>query len=259
MFWNADTVENSTRGAAVVTGGGSGVGRAVALALVADGWAVTVAGRRREPLEETARAAPGGSVDVVVADVRDPEAVRTLFADIGRRGAARVDLLFNNAGVSGAGRPLTEVTPDEWRNVVDTNVNGMFWCAQAAFAAMRDQQPRGGRIINNGSISAHVPRPNSIAYTTTKHAVTGLTRALALEGRAFDIAVGQIDIGNAGTEMTSAMASGVLQADGSTRVEPTMDVADAARVVTAMAALPLGANVQFATVMATAMPYIGRG
>jgi NAD(P)-dependent dehydrogenase (short-subunit alcohol dehydrogenase family) len=237
--------------AAVVTGAGSGIGRAVARALIADGWEVALAGRRAEALRETAPDALA-----VPTDVRDPAAVDALFAAVdGRWG--RLDLLFNNAGVGGPVVPVDELDPDDWRAVVDTNLTGAFLCARAAFARMKRQG--GGRIVNNGSISAHVPRPRQVAYTATKHAITGLTRALSLEGREHGIAVGQIDVGNAATELTRRMGEGVLQASGDVRAEPTMDVDDVARAVVYMAGLPLDANVQFMTVMATAMPYIGRG
>jgi NAD(P)-dependent dehydrogenase (short-subunit alcohol dehydrogenase family) len=239
---------------AVVTGAGSGIGRAAAKALLADGWSVVAAGRRKAPLEATIGDADGLAV---ATDVTDPDSVAALFAATLHR-YGRVDLLFNNAGL-GSSTSVMELAYEDWRAVVDTNLTGSFLCAQAAFRAMATQDPRGGRIINNGSLSAYVPRPNSIAYTATKHAVTGLTRSLSLEGRAYDIACGQLDIGNAATEMTERMAEGVPQADGSTMVEPRMDVANAARAVAFMASLPLDANVQFMTVMATKMPYIARG
>ncbi|MFD8706097.1 SDR family oxidoreductase [Kitasatospora sp. NPDC059648] len=244
---------------AVVTGAGSGVGRAVAVELAAAGWRLVLAGRRAEQLRETAGAFPTGALpaEVVPTDVTDPAAVDALFAAAERRG--RVDLLFNNAGTLGPAVPVEELAVEDWRAVVDLNLTGAFLCARAAFRQMKGQDPQGGRIINNGSISAHVPRPHSIAYTATKHAVTGLTKSLSLEGRPYRIACGQIDIGNAATDMTAAMGAGVRQADGRIAPEPTMDVADVARTVRHMAALPLEANVQFATVMATAMPYIGRG
>ena len=241
---------------AVVTGAGSGIGRVVARALLEDGWRVALAGRREEALRETAGDSPGALV--VATDVRDPASVAALFAAAGES-FARVDLLFNNAGAFGDPARFADVAFEQWQAVVDTNLTGAFLCAQAAFRAMRDQQPRGGRIINNGSISAHVPRPHSAAYTATKHAVTGLTRAISLEGREYDIACGQIDIGNAATDMTEAMARGVPQADGSIAAEPRMDARHVADAVLMMARLPLDANVQFLTIMATAMPYIGRG
>ena len=239
---------------AVVTGAGSGIGRAAAQALLADGWNVVAAGRREAPLKETLEGADGLAVPT---DVTDPASVEALFAAVFER-FGRIDLLFNNAGL-GSSTPVAELAYEDFKRVVDTNLTGSFLCAQAAFRAMAAQDPRGGRIINNGSISAYSPRPNSIAYTATKHAVTGLTKSLSLEGRAHDIACGQLDIGNAATEMTEPMRAGVPQADGSTMVEPRMDVANAARAVVFMASLPLDANVQFMTVMATKMPFIARG
>jgi NAD(P)-dependent dehydrogenase (short-subunit alcohol dehydrogenase family) len=239
---------------AVVTGAGSGIGRAAAQALLESGWRVVAAGRREAPLQETIG---GGDGVAVPTDVTDPASVAALFtATVQRYG--RVDLLFNNAGM-GLSVPIAEVELDDWKRVVDTNLTGSFLCAQAAFRAMAAQEPRGGRIINNGSLSAYVPRPFGIAYNATKHAVTGLTKSLSLEGREYDIACGQIDIGNASTDMTERMSGGVPQADGSLRAEPTMDVAHVGRAVAHMASLPLDANVQFMTVMATKMPFIGRG
>jgi NAD(P)-dependent dehydrogenase (short-subunit alcohol dehydrogenase family) len=236
---------------AVVTGAGSGIGRAAAQALMSDGWSVVLAGRREAQLRET------GDGLVVPTDVTDPASVAALFAATLQH-FGRVDLLFNNAGI-GLSVPITEVTYEDWKRVVDTNLTGSFLCAQAAFRAMAAQEPRGGRIINNGSLSAYVPRPDSVAYTATKHAVTGLTRSFSLEGRAHDIACGQIDVGNAHTELAARMTQGVPQADGSIVAEPTMDVAHVGRAVAHMASLPLDANVQFMTVMATKMPFIGRG
>ncbi|MFJ9853031.1 SDR family oxidoreductase [Streptomyces sp. NPDC101150] len=245
---------------AVVTGAGSGIGRAVAQELIAAGWHVVLAGRRLEALNATAlQSGPGGPTVVPVpTDVSRPDEVDALFAAVRDR-FGRLDLLFNNAGTFGKAGPLEELSYDDWRAVVDVNLTGSFLCAQAAFRAMKEQDPQGGRIINNGSISAHVPRPHSIAYTATKHAMTGLTKSLSLDGRPYRIACGQIDIGNAATEMTGRMQTGILQANGTTAVEPVMDAADVARTVRHMAELPLEANVQFATVMATNMPYIGRG
>jgi NAD(P)-dependent dehydrogenase (short-subunit alcohol dehydrogenase family) len=245
---------------AVVTGAGSGIGRAVALALLKDGYRLALAGRRREPLEETMRAAGAETAQalVVPTDVSDPEGVRELFAQT-KEIFGRVDLLFNNAGVNAPGIPLEELTWAQWKAVVDVNLTGVFLCTQEAFRIMKDQEPRGGRIINNGSISAHAPRPNSAPYTATKHAVTGLTKSTALDGRKYDIACCQIDIGNALTEMAARMARGVTQADGSIRAEVTMDVEHVASAVRFMASLPLDANVQFMTIMATTMPFIGRG
>ncbi|MET9509009.1 SDR family oxidoreductase [Streptomyces flavidovirens] len=243
---------------AVVTGAGSGIGRAVALALAGAGWSVALAGRRVAPLEETAQEA-GGETMCVPADVSLPADVNALFAAVRER-YGRLDLLFNNAGTFGPrGVPVEDIRYEEWRSVVDVNVTGSFLCAQAAFRQMKEQDPQGGRIINNGSISAHAPRPNSIAYTTTKHAMTGLTKSLSLDGRPYRIACGQIDIGNAATDMTERMQAGILQANGELMAEPVMDVRDVARTVLHMAELPLEANVQFATVLATTMPYVGRG
>jgi NAD(P)-dependent dehydrogenase (short-subunit alcohol dehydrogenase family) len=239
---------------AVVTGAGSGIGRAAARALISAGWSVVAAGRREAPLAETLDGSEGLAVPT---DVTDPDSVASLFTKTLQR-HGRVDLLFNNAGV-GLSKPIGEISYEEWTRVVNTNLTGSFLCAQAAFRAMAEQDPRGGRIINNGSLSAYVPRPHSIAYTATKHAVTGLTRSLSLDGREFNIACGQIDVGNAGTEMASGMAVGVPQADGSVRAEPLMDVDEVGRAVAHMASLPLDANIQFMTVMATRMPFIGRG
>ncbi len=242
----------------MVTGAGSGVGRSVAAALAEAGWSLALAGRRGSALAETA-ALTGGDALCVPTDVTSPEAVRALFSAVRDR-YGRVDLLFNNAGsFAGGGTPLEDLPYETWRQVVDVNLTGAFLCAQAAFRQMREQAPQGGRIINNGSLSAHVPRPHSVAYTATKHAVTGLTKSLSLDGRPYRIACGQIDIGNAATEMTARMQTGILQADGTVAAEPVMDAADVARTVVHMASLPLEANVQFATVMATTMPYVGRG
>ena len=244
---------------AIVTGAGSGIGKAVALALVADGWQVALAGRRQAALEAVADASGVSSrLLVVPTDVADPAAVQNLF-DTVVRSWGRVDLLFNNAGVFAPGVPLEDLPVEHWRQVVDVNLSGMFYCIQAAFRVMKAQSPRGGRIINNGSISATTPRPNSIAYTATKHGVTGLTKAASLDGRKHDIAVGQIDIGNAATDIAAPMARGILQANGETAVEPLMDVEIVGRSVAHMASLPLQANVLFHTVMATRMPFVGRG
>jgi NAD(P)-dependent dehydrogenase (short-subunit alcohol dehydrogenase family) len=244
---------------AIVTGAGTGIGKAAALALLNDGWHVALAGRREQPLKELAQESGRASQCLVLpTDVANPDAVKSLFAETAKAWG-RVDLLFNNAGVGAPPVPLDELTIEQWRNVVDINLNGMFYCLQQAFAIMKKQQPMGGRIINNGSISAYAPRPNSIAYTSTKHAVTGLTKTAALDGRAFSIAVGQIDIGNAGTEMAAPMARGVKQANGDVKPEPLMDVAHVGDSILYMANLPLSANVLFHTVMATNMPFVGRG
>ena len=244
---------------AVVTGAGTGVGKAAALALLADGYRVVLAGRRVDPLKEVAELSGAAErVLTVPTDVADPDSVANLFkAAVDAWG--RVDLLFNNAGVNAPGIPLEDLTLAQWRNVVDINLTGMFLCIQQAFRVMKAQTPRGGRIINNGSISAHTPRPNSIAYTATKHAVMGLTKTASLDGRKYDIAVGQIDIGNAATEMAQRMATGVVQANGEIAIEPLMDVAVVGQSVLYMANLPLQANVMFHTVMATKMPFAGRG
>ncbi|KAB0675834.1 SDR family oxidoreductase [Aureimonas leprariae] len=248
-----------TKGIAVVTGAGSGIGRAVAEALAADGWSLALAGRRREPLDETAAqfAAPASAL-VVPTDVSNEAAVDRLFEAVAER-FGRVDLLFNNAGVGAPPVPMDELPVADWTAAVAANLTGVFLCMRAAFRQMKRQDPRGGRIINNGSISAAVPRPNSAPYTATKHGVLGLTRSGALDGRAHGIAVGQIDIGNAASAMTSRMAAGVLQANGTTAPEPTIDVAHVARTVAHMAALPLEVNILTTTVMATAMPFVGRG
>ena len=250
----------STERVAIVTGAGSGIGKAAALALLGDGWAVALAGRRKERLEAVAQegAASGGRTLVVPTDVGAPASVRALF-DAVRDAFGRLDLLFNNAGSGTPAVPLEDLTYEQWKAVVDANLTGTFLCTQEAFRIMKSQEPRGGRIINNGSISAHAPRPNSAPYTATKHGITGLTKAAALDGRKYDIACGQIDIGNALTDLTARMTKGVLQADGSVAVEPTMDVQHVARAVLYMASLPLDANVPFLTVMATKMPSIGRG
>ena len=245
---------------AIVTGAGSGIGRAVAIGLLEDGYAVVLAGRRVDKLDDTVRDAGafGARALRVPTDVRDPDAVRALFAAT-REKFGRLDLLFNNAGMSLRGAPLEDVTIDEWQAIVDVNLTGAFLCTQQAFRMMKEQQPQGGRIINNGSISAHSPRPHSAPYTATKHAITGLTKSTALDGRRFNIACGQIDIGNAATDMTAKMESGVPQANGTTAMEPRLDVSHVVRAVLYMASLPLDANVQFMTVMATGMPFIGRG
>ncbi|MEU1170535.1 SDR family oxidoreductase [Streptomyces microflavus] len=250
---------NTDRKVAVVTGAGSGIGRAVALALAGAGWSLALAGRRAEPLAETAAAAGAPDALCVTTDVTDEDEVGALFTAVRER-FGRLDLLFNNAGTFGPGGvPVEELAAADWRAVVEVNLTGTFLCAQAAYRLMKEQDPQGGRIINNGSISAHAPRPHSVAYTATKHAVTGLTKSLSLDGRPYRIACGQIDIGNAATEMTERMRTGILQANGELAVEPVMAAADVARTVVHMAELPLEANIPFLTVMATDMPYVGRG
>jgi len=245
---------------AIITGAGSGIGKQTALAFLGEGYSVALAGRRVETLEATAaEAGPASSHALVVpTDVTDPASVQALFAKT-RETFGRLDVLFNNAGIGAPPVFLEELTYEQWKSVVDTNLTGAFLCTQEAFKLMKSQQPRGGRIINNGSVSAHVPRPNSAPYTATKHAITGLTKSTALDGRKYDIACSQIDIGNAATALTEKMNEGVPQANGSIAVEPTMDVDHVARAIVYMASLPLEANVQFLTVMATKMPYIGRG
>ncbi len=244
---------------ALVTGAGSGIGRAVAKKLAQNGYHVVLTGRRRGPLEDVAKEIEDSNAATALrADVADPASVSTLFDEIAGR-FGRLDVLFNNAGISVPATPLDELRPEQWRSVIDTNLTGAFLCTQAAFKLMKSQTPRGGRIINNGSISATTPRPHLIAYTASKHAVTGLTKATSLEGRQFDIACGQIDIGNTATEMAAAMTTGTLQADLSMKVEPTFDVQHVADAVLYMANLPLEANVLFMTVVATKMPFVGRG
>jgi NAD(P)-dependent dehydrogenase (short-subunit alcohol dehydrogenase family) len=243
---------------AVVTGAGTGIGAAAATALARDGWTVVIAGRRPAPLDELTAAHRELLLDPIPADVTDEASVRNLFeVTVARHG--RVDLLFNNAGMGGPPRDPDEIPLEEWQEIVNVNLTGAFLCTREAFGVMRRQQPQGGRIVNNGSISAYAPRPRSIAYTAAKHAITGLTKSTALDGRPYDITCGQIDIGNAATDMTIAMAEGVLQADGSLRAEPRMRIDDVARAVVYMASLPLDSNVATMTVMATKMPYVGRG
>ncbi len=245
---------------AVVTGAGTGIGKAVALAFLRAGYSVALAGRRREPLEQAVKdaEAAGERALAVPADVGDPASVRNLFARTKEK-FGRLDVLFNNAGMGAPAIPMEDLTYEQWQAVVDANLTGSFLCAQEAIRIMKVQVPRGGRIINNGSISAHAPRPNSAPYSATKHAITGLTKCISLDGRKHDISCGQIDIGNAATEMTERMTKGVQQADGTVKVEPRMDVAHVASAVLYMASLPLDANVQFLTVMATKMPFVGRG
>ena len=245
---------------ALVTGAGTGIGKHSALALMREGYAVVLAGRRKDLLETTAAEgkSTGAATLVVPTDVADPESIRALFAKT-KDTFGRLDLLFNNAGIGAPPVPMEELPFEKWKAVVDTNLTGAFICTQEAIKIMKDQKPRGGRIINNGSISAHAPRPFSVAYTSTKHAITGLTKSTSLDGRKYDIACGQIDVGNAATEMTERMKKGVPQANGSVEVEPTMDVQNVARAVVYMASLPLDANVMFLTVMATKMPFVGRG
>jgi NAD(P)-dependent dehydrogenase (short-subunit alcohol dehydrogenase family) len=245
---------------AIVTGAGTGIGKRAALALLREGYAVVMAGRRREPLEAAVleSESPGSRTLVVPTDVGDPASVKALFEKT-KETFGRLDLLFNNAGVGAPGIPLEDLTYEQWKSVVDINLTGAFLCTQEAFRIMKSQDPRGGRIVNNGSISAHAPRPNSAPYTATKHGMTGLTKAASLDGRKYDIACGQIDIGNAATEMTARMKRGVPQANGELAVEPTFDAEQVARAVVYMASLPLEANVLFMTVMATKMPLVGRG
>ena len=244
----------------IVTGAGSGIGRAVALGLLQDGFHVVLSGRRPEPLAEVAAIAEatGQQALAMPADVRDEHSVQALFDEIEQR-FGRLDVLFNNAGVNAPAVPMDELSVAQWKDVIDTNVTGVFLCARAAFGLMRRQTPQGGRIINNGSISAHAPRPFSVAYTATKHAITGLTKSTSLDCRPYDIACGQIDIGNAVTPMTERMTKGVLQPNGTTMAEPRMDVSAVANAIVYMDSLPLDANVQFMTVMATKMPFVGRG
>jgi NAD(P)-dependent dehydrogenase (short-subunit alcohol dehydrogenase family) len=248
----------ATTGVAVVTGAGSGLGRCIAQALLTAGWQVAAAGRREHALRETLAAAPAGAGLAVPADVTVPESVAGLFEAVQQRWQ-RVDLLVNNAGMFGPPGAVDEISWPGWRQAVDTNLSGAFLCAHHAVQIMKAQIPRGGRIINNGSISAHTPRPRSVAYTATKHAITGLTKSISLDGRAFDIACGQIDIGNAATEMTAQMSRGMPQADGSVAPEPTFDAQHVAAAVLYMASLPLDTNVQFLTITATKMPFVGRG
>lgn len=244
---------------ALVTGAGSGVGKAAALGLLKAGYSVVLAGRRKEPLEQVAAEAPVGAKTLAIpTDVANPSSVKALFGAT-KQAFGRLDVLFNNAGVGAPGIPMEELTYEQWKAAVDTNLTGPFLCTQEAILIMKDQNPRGGRIINNGSISAHAPRPNSAPYTATKHAIIGLTKSTALDGRKYDIACGQIDIGNAATDLAAPMATGVLQANGQIAVEPLMDPSHVASAVVYMASLPLDANILTLTVMATKMPFVGRG
>jgi NAD(P)-dependent dehydrogenase (short-subunit alcohol dehydrogenase family) len=249
---------SSSAKVAIVTGAGSGIGKQVAIALAREGYAIALAGRRKEPLEATAAEVKESAALIVPTDVSDPASVKALF-DRTREKFGRLDLLFNNAGVGARPLPLEDLPYEQWKKVIDINLNGAFLCTQHAFRVMKAQQPQGGRIINNGSISAHAPRPNSAPYTASKHGMSGLTKATSLDGRKYNIACGQIDIGNAATEMTARMGQGVPQANGTIEVEPTFDANHVARAVIYMASLPLDANVLFLTVMATAMPFVGRG
>jgi len=251
---------SETNKVAVVTGAGSGIGRASSLALLAAGYKVALAGRRKDALEETQAAAGENAAHalVVPTDVTDPDSVDALFT-AAKEAFGRIDVVFNNAGANMPGTPIEDVSVEDWRRIVDTNLTGPFLCTRAAIRVMKDQTPRGGRIINNGSISAYAPRPGSVAYTSTKHATTGLTRTTSLDCRKYDIACGQIDIGNAATEMAARMAEGVPQANGEIAVEPLMDVNHVADAIVHMASLPLESNVQFITIMATKMPFVGRG
>ena len=244
----------------IVTGAGTGVGKSASLALADEGWTIVLAGRRKDPIEAVTNEikSRGGNALAIVTDTSDTKSVKGLFEET-KRAFGRLDLLFNNAGTNAPGVSLEELSFEQWTNVVNVNLTGVFLCTQEAFRLMKAQTPMGGRIINNGSISAHVPRPGSAPYTATKHAVTGLTRSTSLDGRKYNIACGQIDIGNALTEMAARMTKGVPQADGSIQVEPVMDVANVGKTVAHMASLPMEANVQFVTVMATNMPFIGRG
>ena len=252
------STDQTSRKVALVTGAGTGIGRAVALAFLREGYSVVLVGRRLEPLEAVAQESGSERALAVPTDVGNPESVAALFTKIGEV-FGRIDVLVNNAGVSGMGTNFEDITFETWQNVVNINLTGSFLCAQGAFKMMKDQLPQGGRIINNGSISAHAPRPNSASYTATKHAITGLTKSISLDGRKYNIACGQIDIGNALTELSAKMAKGVLQANGEVAVEPMMDATEVADAVIHMAALPLSTNIQFMTIMATKMPFVGRG
>jgi len=248
----------TTSKVALVTGAGTGIGKAVALAFLREGYSVVLAGRRADALEAVVKESGSTQALAVATDVSNPQSVAALFATI-KNTFGRIDVVFNNAGISGMGTAFEDIAFDTWQNVVNTNLTGSFLCAQAAFKMMKDQNPQGGRIINNGSISAHAPRPNSAPYTSTKHAITGLTKSISLDGRKYNIACGQIDIGNALTEMSARMTKGVPQANGEIAIEPMMDASEVADAVVHMAGLPLSTNVQFMTIMATNMPFVGRG
>ena len=243
---------------ALITGAGTGIGKAVALAFLREGYSVVLAGRRVDALESVVTESGSSRALAVATDVSDPQSVVSLFAKI-KETFGRIDVIFNNAGISGIGTGFEDIAFETWQNVVNTNLTGSFLCAQSAFKMMKDQNPQGGRIINNGSISAHAPRPNSAPYTATKHAITGLTKSISLDGRKYNIACGQIDIGNALTELSAKMAKGIMQANGEIAIEPMMDANEVANAVVHMAALPLSTNVQFMTIMATKMPFVGRG
>ena len=248
----------STTKVALITGAGSGIGKAVALAFIREGYSVVLAGRRADALEAVVKQSGSSTALAVATDVGKPESVAALFAKI-KQTFGRIDVIFNNAGISGIGTGFEDIAFDTWQNVVNTNLTGSFLCAQGAFKMMKDQSPQGGRIINNGSISAHSPRPNSAPYTSTKHAITGLTKSISLDGRKYNIACGQIDIGNALTELSAKMTKGVPQANGEIAIEPMMDASEVADAVVHMAGLPLSTNIQFMTIMATKMPFVGRG
>ena len=248
----------TTSKVALITGAGSGIGKAVALAFLRHGYSVVLAGRRADALEAVVKESASSQALAVATDVSNPQSVAALFAKI-KDTFGRVDVIFNNAGISGIGTGFEDIAFDTWQSVVNTNLTGSFLCAQGAFRMMKDRSPQGGRIINNGSISAHAPRPNSAPYTSTKHAITGLTKSISLDGRKYNIACGQIDIGNAMTEMAARMAKGVPQANGEIAIEPMMDANEVADAVVHMAGLPLSTNVQFMTIMATKMPFVGRG
>ena len=252
------SIDNTNHKVALVTGAGTGIGRAVALAFLREGYSVVLAGRHIEPLNSVAQESGTDRALTVATDVGNPESVAALFTKIKEK-FGRLDVLVNNAGVTGMGLSFENITFEQWQHVVNTNLTGSFLCAQGAFKLMKDQMPQGGRIINNGSIAAHAPRPNSAPYTATKHAITGLTKSLSLDGRQYNIACGQIDIGNAMTELAARMATGVVQANGEIAIEPMMDAKQVADAVVHMAALPLSTNVQFMTIMATKMPFVGRG